>query len=107
MLVRWNPFNDAAAWTPAFDVTEDQDKLTLEADLPGVPQEKIDVQVVDRVLTVKGERKQGWAFERAFKLPSTVDAENISASSKDGVLKLVLPKRAETKPRQIKVNVAA
>lgn len=107
MLVRWNPFNDAAAWTPAFDVTEDSDKLTLEADLPGVPQEKIDVQVVDRVLTVKGERKQGWAFERAFKLPSTVDPEHISASSKDGVLTLVLPKRAETKPRQIKVNVAA
>ena len=107
MLVRWSPFSEAPVWNPAFDVTEDQDKLTLEADVPGVAQEKIDVQVVDRVLTVKGERKQGWAFERAFRLPPTVDAENISASAKDGVLTLVLPKRAETKPRQIKVNVAA
>jgi hypothetical protein len=73
-------------------------------------------------LTVRGERKlekaeerEGYrriertygAFSRSFTLPSTVDAEHISAESRDGVLRIVLPKRAETKPRQIKVQVEA
>jgi len=131
MLVRWAPFNDVTrlrdemdrlfaagegVWNPPFDVTEDADQILLEADLPGVPQEKIDIQVVDGVLTVKGERKLdrpsgrlervSGTFERSFKLPPTIDTENIAASMKDGVLTLKLPKRAETKPRQIKVNVS-
>jgi HSP20 family protein len=128
MLVRWAPFNDVTrlrdemdrlfggegVWNPPFDVTEDADQIRLEADLPGVPQEKIDIQVVEGVLTVKGERKLAresgrlervsGVFERSFKLPPTIDTESISASTKDGVLMLKLPKRAETRPRQIKVN---
>src|SRR5947209_19625670 len=115
MLVRWAPFNDVTrlrdemdrlfaanegVWNPPFDVTEDADQILLEADLPGVPQEKLDIQVVDGVLTVKGERKLSresgrhervsGVFERSFKLPNTVDTESISASTKDGVLTLRL-----------------
>lgn len=131
MLVRWAPFNDVTrlrdemdrlfsnegVWNPPFDVTENADQILLEADLPGVPQEKLDIQVVDGVLTVKGERKLereggrfervSGTFERSFKLPPTIDTENITASTRDGVLTLKLPKRAETKPRQIKVNASA
>jgi len=137
MLVRWTPFNDMArlhneverlfdkgpaAWNPAFDITEDADKIVLHADLPGVEQKAIDIQVEQNTLTVKGERKfdrtesqdgelyrryerLAGAFTRSFRLPPTVDAEKISAAMKDGVLTLLLPKKAEAQPRQIKVNV--
>jgi len=66
--------------------------------------DSIELQVVENVLTVKGERKQQ-RFNRTFKLPATVDVEKISAKLEDGVLTLVLPKRAEAQPRQIKINV--
>ncbi len=74
-----------AAWTPAVDVFEDADAITLKVELP-----EVDAKDVD-----------------SFTLPSTVDAEHISAESRDGVLRIVLPKRAETKPRQIRVQVEA
>jgi HSP20 family protein len=140
MMIRWTPFNELArlqaevdrffgpngvetAWNPAFDVTEDAEKIVLEADLPGVPLDALDIQVEQNVLTVKGARKIERAkaeaelyrhyervagtFQRAFKLPPTVNAEKITASLKEGVLRLELPKRPEAQPRQIKVNVQA
>jgi HSP20 family protein len=137
MLVRWTPFNDMArlhdeverlfdkapaAWNPAFDITEDADKIVLHADLPGVEQKAVDIQVEHNTLTVKGERsiqrtetqngelyrryeRLAGAFARSFRLPPTVDAEKISAAIKDGVLTVLLPKKAEAQPRQIKVSV--
>jgi HSP20 family protein len=137
MLVRWTPFTETArltsamnrlfdagyagaAWTPAIDVAEDADKITLTADLPGMTQAGLDIQIDKDVLTLRGERKLereaegehyrryervSGSFARSFQLPPTVDTEGVSASMKDGVLTLVLPKRAEAKPRQIKVNV--
>ena len=138
MLVRWTPFGDVArlqqnleslfggtpvtngqekvvrGFAPAVDVHEDAEKIELHADLPGVKQEDIDVQIDKGVLTIKGERKLAnrgerntGAFSRAFTLPDTVDVEKIGAALKDGVLTLTLPKRPEEKPRQIKVAVQA
>jgi HSP20 family protein len=110
------------AWTPLVDVFEDADGITLKIELPEVDAKDVEIQVENNQLTIKGERKledvdnrEGWhriertygAFYRSFALPQTVDAEHISAETKDGVLRLRLPKKPETKPRQIKVQVDA
>ncbi|MCU1383740.1 MAG: Small heat shock protein [Acidobacteria bacterium] len=135
MLVRWTPFNEMSrlqqdldklfgvatapesaarvnGFTPAVDVVEDTDKIELYADLPGVKQEDLDIQVEKDVLTIRGERKLArpgervaGAFSRAFTLPKHVDVEKIAASLRDGVLTLTLPKRPEAQPRQIKVAI--
>lgn len=132
MLVRWTPFNEmarlqqdldslfgstngharVAGFTPAVDVVEDDQKFELHADLPGVKQEDLDIQVEKDVLTIKGERKLerkgervAGAFSRAFTLPKHVDVEKIVASLRDGVLTVTLPKRPEAQPRQIKVAI--
>ncbi|HWE24689.1 MAG TPA: Hsp20/alpha crystallin family protein [Myxococcales bacterium] len=108
------------AWVPAVDVFEDNDAITLKLELPEVDAKDVDIQVEANQLTVRGERKLEHeekrdnyhriertygSFSRSFTLPSTIDTEHISAESKDGVLRVVLPKRAETKPRQVKVQV--
>jgi len=110
------------AWTPLVDVLEDTDGVTLKVELPEVDANDVDLHVEDNTLTLRGERKleettteNGYqrleraygAFQRSFALPPTIDAEHISAESKHGVLRIRLPKRAETKPRQIKVQVDA
>ena len=112
----------AASFTPAVDVYEDEHKLVLSIEAPGVKQADLDVQVEKNTLTVRGERKfekdqkeqnfhrierRYGSFYRSFSLPSTVDAENIHASYDAGVLRLELAKKAEAKPRQIKVNIAS
>jgi len=109
-------------WTPLVDIFEDADGVTLKVELPEVEASEVDLHVEDNTLTLRGERKieqtateNGYqrieraygAFQRSFALPPTIDSEHISAESKDGVLRIRLPKRAETKPRQIKVQVDA
>jgi HSP20 family protein len=109
-----------AAWSPLVDVFEDQDGITLKVELPEVDPKDVEIQIEENRLTLKGERKlekseqrEGYhriertygAFSRSFTLPNTVDVEHITAQSKDGVLRVFLPKKAETKPRQIKVQV--
>jgi len=111
-----------ATWTPLVDVFEDHEGITLKVELPEVDAKDVEIQVEGNTLTLKGERKlecedkrDGYhriertygAFSRTFTLPNTVDVEHITAESKDGVLRVFLPKKAETKPRQIKVGVAA
>jgi HSP20 family protein len=111
-----------ATWSPLVDVFEDAEGITLKAELPEVDVKDVDIQVEGNTLMLKGERKlerddkrDGYhriertygAFSRTFTLPNTVDVEHITAESKDGVLRVLLPKKAETKPRQIKVGVAA
>ena len=108
------------AWVPAVDVFEDNEAITLKLELSEVDAKDVDIQIEANQLTVRGERKLEHSdirdsyhriertygtFSRSFTLPNTVDTEHISAESKDGVLRIVLPKRAETKPRQIKVQV--
>ena len=109
-----------AAWTPLVDIFENADGITLKVELPEVEAKDVEITVEGNTLSLKGERKlekeekkEGYhriertygAFSRSFTLPTTVDAEHITAESKDGVLRVFLPRKAETRPRQIKVQV--
>jgi HSP20 family protein len=106
-------------WTPAMDLAETEDAFVLRADLPGVSQEDVSIELEDTVLTVTGERKadhdtkgEGFyrversfgAFSRSLTLPKGVDPEKIAASFTDGVLEVRIPKPEERKPRRITIN---
>ncbi len=108
------------SWAPSVDIYETENELVLKADLPGVNEKDIDVRVENNMLTVRGERqfeskvkednylrieRTYGSFSRSFGLPNTVNTEAISAEYKNGVLTVQLPKRAESKPKQVKVNV--
>jgi HSP20 family protein len=109
-------------WAPAVDIYETPNELVVKADLPDVNEKDIDVRVENNLLTIRGERKfeksvaeenflrverTYGAFSRSFSLPNTVNAETIGAEYKIGVLTVTLPKREESKPRQVKVTVNA
>ncbi len=109
-------------FAPAVDVYEDEHNITLKIEVPGVDEKDIDIRVENNTLTVHGERKfekeekeenyrrverQYGSFTRSFTLPNTVDSENIAADYDKGVLKVRLAKKAEAKPKQIKVNVGS
>ena len=84
-------------WAPSVDIYETPNELVVKADLPDVNEKDIDIRV---------ERTYG-TFSRSFSLPNTVNAESIHAEYKNGVLTINLPKREESKPRQVKINVNA
>lgn len=107
-------------WIPAMDLVEHDDRFVLRADLPGLGEDDVRVEVEDRVLTVAGERKaehertQGGyhrveraygTFSRSLTLPEGVDAEAIEASFERGVLEVRIPKPAERKPRRVAISV--
>ena len=145
-ITRWDPFRDVlslqnrmnslfqdfsrgvgendlvstAAFVPPVDIYEDEHKIVLKLEVPGMKENELDIQVENNVLTVKGERKfekeekeenfhrierRYGSFFRSFALPNTVDAGKVSASYDAGVLKIALVKREESKPKQIKVQV--
>jgi len=108
------------AFAPPVDVYEDEHNITLKIEVPGIDEKDIDVRIENNTLTVHGERKfekeekeenyrrverQYGSFSRTFTLPNTVDTESVSADYEKGVLKIKLAKKAEAKPKQIKVNV--
>lgn len=140
-LTRWDPFAEIArfqnevsrlfddSWmerkeaparfAPLVDVFENEDGITLSAELAGVKPEEVEVHLEDGRLTISGERKMErdeekgsyrrversyGAFSRSFSLPRDVDLENIRAEHKDGVLEVFLPRRAEARPRKIAVK---
>lgn len=111
---------ESRPWVPQVDITEDETAYTLTTDLPDVPKDAVKVTVEEGVLTVRGERKWGQkaentkvhlversygSFTRAFRLPDDASGDKVTASFRDGVLKVVLPKREEAKPRQVEVQV--
>jgi HSP20 family protein len=111
-----------AGFVPPVDIFEDENKLVLKIEIPGIRQEDIDVRLENNTLTVKGERsfqsegkeenfhrveRRYGSFYRAFTLPNTIDQNSIKADYEAGVLKIELHKRAETKPRQVKINVGS
>jgi len=110
------------AFAPPVDVYEDEHNVTLKIEVPGIEEKDIDVRVENNTLTVHGERKfekdekeenyrrverQYGSFTRTFTLPNTVETENVSANYDKGVLKIKLAKKAEAKPKQIKVNIGS
>ncbi len=107
-------------FVPPVDVYEDGHKIVLKLEVPGIKQDDLDIRIENNTLTVRGERKfekeekeenfhrierRYGAFFRAFTLPTTVNTENVKASYDSGILKLELDKRAEAKPKQIKISV--
>ncbi len=145
-LVRWNPAletdpfqqdmnrlfdaffraagngNGSARWQPAMDLGETEEAITLTADLPGVREEDIAVEVKDGTLTVAGERKderrQDGAgfhrterrfgrFSRSLALPRGIDAESVQADFTDGVLEIRIPKPEERKPHRVRIGAGS
>ena len=107
-------------FAPPVDIYEDEHNITLKIEVPGIDEKDIDVRIENNTLTVHGERKfekeekeenfrrverQYGGFTRSFTLPSSVDPGQVSADYDKGVLKINLAKKAEAKPKQIKVNV--
>jgi len=142
-LVRWEPFRELASlqselsryvnglvegngrtmqsWVPALDVWENESELVYAFDLPGVPEEAIQIEVADDMLTVSAERtreeeqsndcyyrfeRRFGSFSRAVGLPQGVDESKISATYKDGVVEIHVPKPEEAKPRKIQLGSA-
>lgn len=110
---------DFGSWMPPVDLREESDKLVLEMELPGLKKDDIEISLENNVLTVKGERKfekeekkdnyhkierSYGKFSRSFSLPTTVKADAIDASLKDGVLTLSLPYAEEAKPKKISIK---
>jgi len=146
VLTRWEPFREIAtlqdrmnrlfqdsypgreealstsSFAPPVDVYEDEHKITLKIEVPGIEEKDLDIQVENNILTVHGERKfekeekeenyrrverQYGSFTRTFTLPNSIDGDSIAADYDKGVLKIQLSKKAEAKPKQIKVNVGS
>jgi len=115
--------SQSPVFTPPVDIQEDDAGITLNVELPAVAAKDVDIRLEGNTLTLRGERRleedvkdekgrgytriERWygSFLRSFTLPTTVDVEHVSAESKDGVLRIYLPKKAETRARQIKVAV--
>jgi HSP20 family protein len=147
-IVRWDPYRDvvalqnrmnslfqdfsrnsndnepvtAAGFVPPVDIYEDEHKLVLKLEIPGIRQEDLDVRMENNTLTVKGERnfqtegkeenfhrveRRYGSFYRAFTVPNTIDANSIKADYDAGVLRIELQKKPESKPKQIKINVGS
>ena len=109
----------SGSWAPPVDVAETQEKIIVRAELPGMSQEDIQIEFENGLLSIRGERKllkeEGVTFHRvertfgnfsrSFTLPRTIEAEKISASYRDGVLQIEVPKKEEAKPKQIRIAV--
>ncbi|MGI5861630.1 MAG: Hsp20/alpha crystallin family protein [Myxococcales bacterium] len=109
-----------AGFYPPVDIYEDAEGVTITAEVPGIEPKDVDLRIENNVLTLRGERKLEredkrdnyrrierayGIFSRSFTLPPTVDSDKVKAEAKNGLLVIHLPKREETKPRTIKVNV--
>ncbi|OGV96445.1 MAG: molecular chaperone [Nitrospinae bacterium RIFCSPLOWO2_02_FULL_39_110] len=146
-LVRWEPFKDLLSihermnrlfedtlfrprgmeeelakgtWAPAVDIYETQNDIVLKAELPGLTQKDINVEVRDNTLILKGEKKfekevkeenyhrierSYGSFQRMFTLPDTIQQDKVKAKFKEGVLEIVMPKEEKAKPKLVKVDV--
>jgi HSP20 family protein len=112
----------SGTFVPPVDIYEDEHGLTLKMEVPGVAQENLNISLENNTLTVAGERKfeknekeenfhrierRYGSFARSFSLPNTVDGEKVNANYENGILSIQLAKKAEAKPKQIKVNVGS
>ncbi|HRP73575.1 MAG TPA: Hsp20/alpha crystallin family protein [Luteimonas sp.] len=110
-----------AQWVPRVDIREEATRFVIQADLPGIDPQDIEIHMDKGILSIKGERKSEstdegerfsrierryGAFHRRFALPDSADADGISASGHNGVLEIAIPKKAETTPRRIQVGAS-
>ena len=106
-------------WSPAVDIFETEGEIVVKAELPGMDRKDLTLNLEKNVLTLKGERRfeketkddnyhrierSYGTFSQAFSIPTTVDEEKIRANYKDDVLKIVLPKKEQSKPKQIQIT---
>ncbi len=109
-----------ALWAPSVDIAEDKEAVKITAELPGMRQGDVKINVENGVLTLRGERKFSdetkkenycriersyGAFSRSFSLPPTVEPDRIKATMKDGLLEILVPKKEEAKPKEIQIEV--
>ena len=112
----------ARRWVPAMDLVEADDHFVLKADLPGLSDEDVSIEIADSTLTIKGERKaeheareRGWyrversfgRFSRSLTLPEGVNAEGVTAAFDKGVLEVRIPKPEERKPRRVEIRAGS
>ena len=109
-----------SGWTPALDLYQNNDNIVALVELPGLRKEDIEISLQDGTLTISGERKEEPSqengatrterctgkFRRSITLPTRVDANKVSATYKDGILTVTLPKAEEAKPKQIQINLS-
>lgn len=115
-----NDSEELSSFTPAVDIIENEDNLLLTVEVPGVEKSDVNLSIENNVLTISGEKKNSvelkeedfrriertyGSFSRSFNLSSRIDSERIEAKYNNGILEVVLPKREETKPRTIEVNL--
>jgi HSP20 family protein len=128
-LIKWDPYRDfnafrtltTNAWHPVADIFETDGEVVLKMELPGTNPKDVRVKLENNVLTIKGERhfekeakeenyhrveREYGTFTRAFALPVSVNQDKVTAVYKDGVLKIVLPKREEVKSKSIDIAAA-
>jgi len=119
---RFNFLDDqlpSGTWAPAVDVAEEKDKLLVKIEVPGIEEKDLKIHFEDGILTVTGERqferkdernyhrieRAYGTFTRTFSLPRSVDANQITASYRNGILEIEIPKKEEAKPKQIEISV--
>ena len=117
----WDLPMSTTSWNPSVDIFENDNEIVVRAELPGMSAKDMDVKLENNVLTLRGERRfekeakeenyhrverQYGTFSRSFSLPMSVNSDKVTAEYKDGVLKIVLPKKEEIKPKPIKVEAA-
>jgi HSP20 family protein len=144
LITRFNPFDDlrrmearlfepffrmpyfseeaqATGWNPAVDVLEEQERIVVKVEAPGVEEKDLRVTFEDGLLTIAGERqferkddrnyhrieRAYGTFSRTFTLPRSVDGTKITASYRNGVLEVEIPKKEESRPKQIQINLNA
>lgn len=143
LITRFNPFDDLrrmearmfepffrmpyfaeeqqTGWNPAVDVLEENDKIVVKVEAPGIDEKNLTVTFQDGLLTITGERqferkddsnyhrieRAYGTFTRSFTLPRSVDASQITANYRNGVLEVEIPKKEESRPKQIQINVNA
>ena len=105
-------------WCPSCDIYENENELVLTAELPGVKDDDVEIKIEDNTLTLRGERKLETetkeenyhriertygSFHRSFSLPYYIDQEKIKAEHENGVLRIVMPKKPDLKPRSVKI----
>jgi HSP20 family protein len=115
----WKEEVTRGVWSPPVDILERGNEVVLKIDLPEVSQNEIDIRVEENTLIIQGERRftkdtpdenyiqierPYGTFRRTFSIPRMIDHEGIKASYKDGVLRVILPRRPETQPKQIAVE---
>jgi HSP20 family protein len=108
----------ASSWAPAVDIYEDESQLVLTAEVPGLSEKDVEIKIEDNVLSIQGERKLEketreenyhrierayGSFYRSFTLPNYIDQDKIKAEHENGVMKITMPKKAELKPRTVRI----